>query len=352
MMKQTRFMRRGSGALLALGIAAVIVAGTVPAFADPPKGVVPRAVDIVGISIPITENLCDQLSVDYNRQPKLAYDLYCWDELPPPGTGGPQPLAITPKQGCKPISRVPTLADLTPIAGRTAYHCLDFVMGAGPRVPADPATVALVAMARTAITWAVRSKAAGGSDAPASLTDAQLKAIFTCKDTNWKQVGGKAGAIKVYLPQPGSFTLARWEKFMGITFPGGCVGKAPQEDEGTYSGFNSPHAIFIYSIGAYVAQKYHKNAYGANLTGVLALGAIGKVSPVTTAKVPTINPDFPSGFFATVYVLVRGSAGHIADPRVAKVFSAKGWVCTSGAARKDLVDYGFLLLGAQCGAIS
>lgn len=137
---------------------------------------------------------------------------------------------------------------------------------------------------------------------------------------------------------------------MGITTPGACVSQVPQEDEGTYSGFDSPHAIFIYSIGAYVAQRYHKNAFGANLTGVLALGAIGKVSPVTTGKTPAINPSFPAAFFAGVDVLVRGS-DRIDDARVAKVFAAKGWVCTSSTAKKDITGYGFLTL-ATCGRLS
>ena len=44
---------------------------------------------------------------------------------------------------------------------------------------------------------------------------------------------------------------------MGITTLGSCVSQAPEENEGTYAGFNSPNAIFIWSIGAYVAQKYH-----------------------------------------------------------------------------------------------
>ena len=114
-----------------------------------------------------------------------------------------------------------------------------------------------MAFAKDAITWAARSAAKGGTNAPTSLTTAQLKAIFTCTGHNWKQVGGKPGAIKVYLPQAGSGTLSTWEKFMGITTLGACVSQAPEENEGTYTGSNNPNAIFIGSIGAYVAQKYH-----------------------------------------------------------------------------------------------
>jgi hypothetical protein len=53
---------------------------------------------------------------------------------------------------------------------------------------------------------------------------------------------------------------------MGIQTLGSCVSQAPEENEGTYAGFNSPNAIFIWSIGAYVAQKYHSAACGATPT--------------------------------------------------------------------------------------
>ena len=65
---------------------------------------------------------------------------------------------------------------------------------------------------------------------------------------------------------------------MGITTLGACVSQAPEENEGTYAGFKNPNAIFICSIGAYVAQKYHsaacrkaptkaQNQFGCNVTG-------------------------------------------------------------------------------------
>jgi PBP superfamily domain len=90
-----------------------------------------------------------------------------------------------------------------------------------------------VAFAKDAITWAARSAVRGGTDALASLTTNQLKAIFTRVDTNWAEVGGKSAPIKVFLPQAGSGTLSTWEKFMGITTLGACVSQAPEENEGT-----------------------------------------------------------------------------------------------------------------------
>ena len=88
--------------LLAIMVAAVIAAGTAPALADPPPGGPPAAQDIVGLADAATQNLCDQLSLDYDAS-RPADRVYCWDAVAPPGTA--QPGTIVPKKGCKPIPR-------------------------------------------------------------------------------------------------------------------------------------------------------------------------------------------------------------------------------------------------------
>jgi ABC-type phosphate transport system substrate-binding protein len=375
--------------------AAALVAGSVTAASADPigassKAVVPAYFDVVGVGSNTTEYVMDQLSVDYNKTiPAKAHNpsdpyFYSWDALPL-GGNATGVYHITPKAGCKTTTRPNgsgaglTALDTSQVDKRvtvvkggkkytTLYYCVDFGRSSGGRKPTSPKEgpggVIYVAFAKDAITWAARSAASGGTDAPASLTTKQLKAIFTCSDRNWAQVGGKSAPIKVFLPQAGSGTLSTWEKFMGITTLGACVSQAPEENEGTNKALNSPNAIFIYSIGAYVAQKYRsaacgakptasQNVFGCNVTGVLALGKIGGVVPVVAKK---INPAFPKTYFRTVYNILRWGAGtsnHI-DGRLEKFFSSKathGYLCTSPTAITAIKDYGFIPT-PLCGSIS
>ncbi len=101
-----------------------------------------------------------------------------------------------------------------------------------------------MAFAKDAITWAARSAAKGGTNAPASLTTAQLKAIFSCTATNWAQVGGKNGAIKVYLPQAGS-ELSPPGRSSWASRPSALRQPGARGERGHHAGFNNPNAIFI-----------------------------------------------------------------------------------------------------------
>jgi ABC-type phosphate transport system substrate-binding protein len=366
--------------------AAALVAGTVTMASaapnDPPKGVTPAAYDIVGVGSNTTQYVMDAFSVAYNKTVKTHNvnnpKFYSYDALPL-GVNVPGNYKIKPKAGCATIARPDgsgagvTALDTTQAIKYKggSYQCIDFARSSGGRKPTNPAEkpggIVFVAFAKDAITWAARSAAKGGTNAPASLTTAQLKAIFTCKDTNWKQVGGKSGAIKVYLPQAGSGTLSTWEKFMGITTLGACVSQAPEENEGTFAGFNNPNAIFIWSIGAYVAQKYHsaacgkaptksQNAFGCNLTGFTEPEKISGVNPLSSAKVPTINPKFPASYWRTVYNVVKywtGTADHL-SPKDNHIFgprSQKGYICSNAAAQTTIKDYGFVPSGL-CGSTS
>ena len=366
--------------------AAALVAGTVTAASaatnDPPKGVTPAAYDIVGVGSNTTEYVMDAFSVAYNKTVKTHNvsnpHFYSYDALPL-GVNVPGKYNIKPKAGCATIARPNgsgagiTALDTTQVIKFKggSYQCIDFARSSGgrkPTYPADkPGGIVFVAFAKDAITWAARSAAKGGTNAPASLTTAQLKAIFTCTDTNWKQVGGKPGAIKVYLPQAGSGTLSTWEKFMGITTLGACVSQAPEENEGTYAGFNNPNAIFIWSIGAYVAEKYHEaacgkapsktqNQFGCNLSGFIVPEKINGVNPLSSGKVPTINLSFPASYWRTVYNVAKywtGTKDHL-SPKNEHIFGArseKGYICSNAGAQTLIKDYGFVTTGL-CGSTS
>ena len=364
-----------------MAAAAALVAGTVTTASaapkDPPRGITPQAFDIVGVGSDTTTPLLDQLSVNFNatvRKHNAAHPwLFSYDALPP-GVTKPGIYKIRPKAGCPVLTRPNgSTAGWTALAqnvtvGKTGRFCFDFSRSSGARNPkapkAGPGGLLWVAFAKDAITWSTRTAAHGNTNAPASLTLAQLQGIFTCKTTNWNQVGGKAGAIKVYLPQPGSGTLATWEKFMGITTVGSCVSQAPEENEGVFAGFNNPNAVFIYSIGAFIAEKYHsaacgakpkpgQNLFGCNQTGFLGINKISGVSPTTTAKVPVINLKFPADFFRTLYNVVRWSGTtktHI-PAYLQGLFSKSGFLCTSRLAQRQVTNYGFINT-PTCGSTS
>jgi ABC-type phosphate transport system substrate-binding protein len=381
-----RKLSRMIAGVASVAAAAALVAGTVTmasaATNDPPKGVTPAAYDIVGVGSNTTEYVMDAFSVAYNKTVKhhgVAHPFFYSDDALPLGVNVPGNYKIKPKAGCATILRPDGSGAGVTALGETqvikykggAYQCIDFARSSGGRKPTNPADKpggeVFVAFAKDAITWAARSAAKGGTNAPKSLTTKQLEGIFTCSTKNWSQVGGKPGAIKVYLPQAGSGTLSTWEKFMGITTLGSCVSQAPEENEGTYAGFNNPNAIFIWSIGAYVAQKYHsaacgkaptkaQNQFGCNLTGFTVPEKIGGVNPLSSAKVPTINPKFPASYSRTVYNVVRywiGTKDHL-SPKDESIFGArseKGYLCSNAGAQTLIKDYGFVPTGL-CGSTS
>jgi ABC-type phosphate transport system substrate-binding protein len=341
-------MRLLSKFLAAGAATATLVALTAgPAFADPPSGTTPTDTDAVGVGSNTTQFLFDQLSQDYNAaNPSATTQLYSWDATNPvTGAIGDQ---IVTKANCASIARPNGTgqgksaleADAQP-SGDTTNYCIDFARASSGRTSSDPpygpGGIAYVAFAGDAVTWATRDTASGGSDAPASLTQAQLAAIYECNDTNWDQVGGQDAPIQAYLPQTSSGTRSFWLLALGggttpITV-GSCVSDLPteadpdgtlEENEGYNPVFDSPESIFIYSVGDYISQAYSsapcvnsgctanssnqvcipsgsENAFGCNLTGYLGIDPIttgsGKkaIAHPPTIVAPTIDVQVKEG---------------------------------------------------------
>jgi ABC-type phosphate transport system substrate-binding protein len=374
MRKLTRVM----AGFASVAAAAALMAGSVTAASADPiagngKAAAPAYYDIVGVGSSTTEFVMDQFSVNYNKTVKAhnaAHPFfYSWDATKP-GSTSTAAVDITPKVGCSAKTVRPNgsgagvkALDANVKDKSTGHYCIDFGRSSSGRSSTSPKEgpggVIYVAFAKDAITWAVDSAA---HDAPATLNTTQLKKIFGCTYTNWNQVGGKNAAIKVYLPQAGSGTLSTWEKFMGITTLGSCVSQAPEENEGTNAVFkNNPNAIFIYSVGAYVAQKYHsaacsakkpakgQNQFGCNQTGFLTVGKISGIAPIVANK---INPKFPATYWRTVYDVLRYSKGTPFNmaKTVAPFFSRTGYLCSAKAA-PVIQSYGFVVDKA-CGSVS
>lgn len=369
----------------AAATALAFVAGT--ASADPignnGKPITPQSYDVVGVGSNTTEYVLDQMAVNYNKTVKTHNSnhpyFFTWDAVKPGQTTN-VPTDIVPKAGCKSIVRPNgstaglNALDANVFDGKTGHYCIDYARSSSGRSPTaphlGPGGVVYVAFAKDAVTYATRdthaTKTVPATYAPKNLTTAQLVKIYNCTFTNWKQVGGPNQPIKAFIPQSGSGTRSFWLKQLGLTNPGACVNQSPEENEGLFSGFNSPNAIFPFSVGSYVAQKYHsaacgkkptssQNEFGCNETGVLGLNKINGTAPLTTAKVPTINPNFTPVFVRTLYNILRYTTttkDHILS-RLEPFFggahaAVKGYLCSTAGA-KVIANYGFLATPA-CGS--
>ena len=387
-------MRMLSKLLAGSAAAATLVAlAAGPALADPPTGVTPKATDVVGVGSDTTEFVVNQLSHDYNAT-HAAPKLYSWDATNP-STGAVGDPVVT-KSGCVSISRPDgSSAGITALEANTADgsgFCIDYARSSRGRASTDPpyaaGGIAFTALAGDAVTYATRSTAAGGTNAPANLTTAQLASIYECNVTNWSQVGGKNAPISAFLPQAGSGTRAFFLTALGggvtpIT-PGACVNSTVQENEGIDPQLNSKNAIVPFSVAKYIAEAYHsaacinpdcspnasgvscnpgtgQNLYGCDEHSVLTLRKINGTAPTKPFPLPAppatvkINTGFSALFQRTVYDVVRydaTTADHI-PAYLEKYFAAssastKGWACSTAKARTDIQNYGFLPI-ATCG---
>jgi ABC-type phosphate transport system substrate-binding protein len=395
--------------------ATVVTVMGAPAFADPlPVGKVPPVTAAVGTGSDTIQYVDDQITYNWDKTTAGEKSLaYSWDAV------NPYTLAIgdniVTKSGCTAIARPDgSGAGKTALEANTVdpsnskYYCEDYARSSSARSSSDPACasggVCYVSLAGDAVTWASRSTAAGGTDAPKTLTSAQLVKIYECKDTNWKQVGGTSAPIEAFLPQTSSGTRTFFLTALGggttpIT-PGSCVsdgattqdpGGTIEENEGIDPHLNSPEAIFPFSIGAFVDQAYHsapctnsdcsevsatqfpcapktgQNKFGCDEAGVLSVQEISNVKPLTAAKLPTINGNFPIGFQRSLFDVVRydgNTADHIPGPEAGspgsinleQIFAAKnaavpGYACATEA--NVIKDYGYLSTWklSSCGAV-
>jgi hypothetical protein len=242
--------------------------------------------------------------------------------------------------------------------------------------------VAFTALAEDAVSWSVP---AVNTSAPVSLTPAQLNAIYTCTDTNWNQVGGADQAIAPFLPQSGSGTLSFFLSAIGVTTPGPCVSNDSnqlEENEGTNPVLNNPGAIFIYSVGDFIAQTQHSahcvaagctpnasgvvcvkvpgmNQFGCNVDGAgtaqgpMVPQEINGIAPtVGSGGNEAINPAFPATFDRTLFDVVPYDAtttdhipanetGAVGGVDLETMFGASGFDCSNATAQNDIIDYGF-----------
>jgi ABC-type phosphate transport system substrate-binding protein len=346
---------------------------------------------------------------DYNTQsPVPSSLLWSWDAVNTAGT------SIVTKPGCAAITRPDgSSAGITALNANTKLsngdYCIDFARSSrAPEavVSGTNGPDAFAVLAGDAITWSSPAPASGQtSPVPANLTVADMTDIYSCTVSgvtydNWDQFGGKNAPIVPVLPQSGSGTRSTFLAALGNgvnapLVPGPCVvngsnasgpieentgvsstgfGDTAQFDPG---GVPAVDDIFPYSIGDYIAQGSGEGTYsgrtiGGHTTSDFAHGvmvlrdsnstaptAVDNTSPYSEATV--INPSYTDALRRLLYNVVRnaGTATAPAFPttpayeaNMSKIFGSTGWECTATAAKEDIVSYGFLLEGRNCGALS
>jgi len=353
----------------------------------------PANSDAVGVGSDTIQNIMDQFSADYNAKlgATATTHLYSWDATNP-NTGAIGD-TIQEKIGCSPIARpdgssagISQLITFT--KSSTGQLCTSFARSSRPRSPSDPpyaaGGVAFVNLAGDAVTWSTQAV----TNAPASLTPAQLAGIYNCTITDWGQVGGVSGQpIHAFIPQSGSGTAKFFLSAIGVATPGSCVSSANntlEENEGVNPVLHDPNAIFPYSIGKYISQKFFsatcsnssctptngiactpsgtQNLFGCNTHGTMVLKQINGIAPTTgSGKKTVINSAFPATFQRTLFAVVPwdpATADHIPGPtnpvggvNLESIFGASGFICKNTVAKTDLVHYGFLVI-PTCGLTS
>lgn len=377
-----------AGAMLATATA--LAAG--PALADPinshSRAVTPRYYDVVGVGSDTDDSLFDQLAFDYDTSHKVHNAkhpyIYSWDATP---TSHPldTKTTISPKQGCKAIARPDGSGQGIAAFEAPGYKthgrdCLDFARSASYRPSSDPDPLGknlYIALAEDAETYAVTAN----GDAPKSLTLADLQGIYSCTITNWDAVGGKNATIDALSPPSTTGVGKFWLTVLGLKSLASCVTVVQQNqgiDTKVFGTTAAPNKAVIvpYSIGKYIAQRYHsaavgkkptakQNKFGRDEHGALALGAIAGVSPTVGVGIKTtINKKLDdaggANFTRELYDVVWYAHGKASSDKdgiptyleqffaPAKHVKVAGWFCASKQAKQAIVDYGFLTTPA-CG---
>jgi ABC-type phosphate transport system substrate-binding protein len=391
------------GAMLAAGTA--LAAG--PAMADPVnnhlKTVTPKYYDIVGVGSDTDDTLFDQLAYDYDAAHKTHNKnhpyIYSFDATPP---GDPLDTSslITPKQGCGQIQRPDGSgagekafwADNKSRGGR-GHVCIDFGRSTSYRSASDtvqggPGGDSFVRLAEDAETYAVNP---GG---PTNLTYADLQGIYSCDYSTWGDVPGVAkqypdiasDPIVVLLPPATTGVAKFWLQTLGLSATTNCMqgtGKGSsftlQQNEGINAIFTTsvggktepnPAVIVPYSVGKYIAERYHsakighkptkrQNTFGRDEHGSLVLGSINGVAATVGSGVNTkINSElsdsqklgavFTRPIYDIVWYATKSTDGDHIPNNLERFFApashvkVKGWFCANKEALHAIEDYGFL----------
>jgi ABC-type phosphate transport system substrate-binding protein len=392
-------MRMLKIAVVGAAAAALIGIGLGPALADPPAGVTPKLCSIVGVGAQSTARLMDAMAAVYDKS-NPGCPMYSWDGQNPvtaqPGgtivTKGSSPTDMTCAIA-RPDNSSSGVEALAAAKIDLGFPCINFARSESPPSSTSPTGLVWVGFALDAVSWITTTKAAG---APATLTAAQLNAIYSCKDRTWRSVGGTSTAdIVPGLPQASSDTRPFFLAAIGNPTLGSCVVNGSidipsdpdnpvplQENTGVsatstgvsctsakwaacttgnaYWFAHNADALYPYSAADWIAQAAAP-AGGGHASPVFAHGLVTEpkeisgVSPITAGSPDTISKAFETGTATLVFTHseynVVPNVGTIAAPEIAKgpittIFGPKGVVCSNSTI---IESFGFGTLGSRCG---
>jgi ABC-type phosphate transport system substrate-binding protein len=367
--------------------------------------------DFVGTGSDTIESVMDQFSADYNSSHSTGGRLWSFDALNPicgSNCTPNNPDNIVTKHTSTDSTTCARPRPFGSGAGTAALEqnfklsngapCLDFGRSSSPRSGTDPNTISYVNLGGDAVTYATQP----GTNAPPNLTIADLNAIYSCSITVWNKLpgnsGGSSATIVPMLPQSASGTRKFFLTQIGLpntasscvstsnTLQGAAGNTANnlEENEGVDPSlnFNTANVIFPFSVGKWIAQRYHsascgtasncfknesactptsgQNLFGCNLHGTMNINGVTNTSNVVTpptvgtGKSSTINPNFDPTLTRLLFEVVNNptpGSGFGIPANLAPVFGPTGFTCTSSTAKTDLKNYGFLVLpnGASAG---
>lgn len=244
-------------------------------------------------------------------------------------------------------------------AGRTALRdpanlgtaCLDIARSSSGPSSSDPAEFEYYGFAKDAVSWASFPGAA-----PADLSLAALRDIYSCTVTNWNQVGGQDAAIVRYLPPAGSGTRSFFVGTVLGAEPSTACGeiRTAAENDGTaVPEADRAAAILPYSVAQWVAQA---NGASTDVRSTVRIGAVDGSNPVTgpdadnryRPDAAVINGAFPG--VRTVYNVLDTRLPSYGQALRAVGFDAAGpgFLCAGSPAVTDLLTtFGFTPLPAD-----
>ncbi len=312
--------------LAGVSTAAVVAASlslAAPALADPPAPYTPAASDVIGVGSDTSEHALNFLAdgnagvPGYNASGP-ANKLVSWNATAPAGGSATINLPSNPT-ATRPNGSGAGKATLYGAGNNTD---IDFARSSSA-LDATEKSAGLQAFPFAKDSLALAT--AKVSNAPATITPADMVKIYSGTVTDWSQLGGAAGAIAPKIPQSGSgtrsFFLAQLKAANGGTDVtlAGTVASVQEHDPSQIQ--NDPNAVAPFSVG--------RNA---------VIGAPLRIE---------------GGFAAAraLYNVVRQA--DVAKPEILAIFGDSGFIC-SAAAKPLITAAGFEQLlpktqGGVCG---
>lgn len=322
--------------VLIAGSAALLVAASGVAQAEPDAGVTPASNDIVGVGSDTSERVLNALATAYNAT-GAADKLYSFDA---PGVS-----PITTKAGCAPITRPNgSSAGVRALIADGNARCIDFARSSRGPQGTERENYAFVEFARDSLSYAT----AVTSNVPGTLTTQALQDIYA------SAADSEACRFNAYLPQPGSGTRAFFLTSLGLTestkgtcakdtYPGGAV---QEHDPAALIG--DPNALVGFSVGRAIpfAADIKMNNVDDSVRPSNTNNTVVSVNP-SNAQAPAEGEPSITAYDRAIYNVVRRGDMEGED-RFIMLFSSIGWICTDPAALEQVVNSGFRL-SDNCG---